>query len=217
MYCDRRGNGQKPIRTKPPVQKPPRTIEIEFVQGTFVQDFVLGLLKIGGFPRCVTYFRGVPGCVTKCDGGGGSKLAKNSVTYFMDGPIASSSSAFPLGSASLALLYSGSIPTYPLDSIGTFSVKACSHSSRPLTLSCGVPQGSVLLPLFILYTTPLSHLIKFSSVDHHLYADDIQLFISFSQHLFPPQSRSFSLWSTKSLNGCHPTSFVSTLPKQNSS
>ena len=31
---------------------------------------------------------GVPGCVTKCDRGeGGSKLAKNSVTYFMDGPI----------------------------------------------------------------------------------------------------------------------------------
>ena len=30
---------------------------------------------------------GVPGCVTKCDrGDGGSKLAKNSVTYFMDGP-----------------------------------------------------------------------------------------------------------------------------------
>ena len=29
---------------------------------------------------------GVPGCVTKCDMGRGSKLAKNSVTYFMDGP-----------------------------------------------------------------------------------------------------------------------------------
>ena len=29
---------------------------------------------------------GVPGCVTKCDRGRGSKLAKNSVTYFMDGP-----------------------------------------------------------------------------------------------------------------------------------
>ena len=29
----------------------------------------------------------VPGCVTKCDRGRvGSKLAKNSVTYFMDGP-----------------------------------------------------------------------------------------------------------------------------------
>ena len=38
-YCDRRGNGQKPSRTKLPGQKPPRTIEIEFVQGTFVRDF----------------------------------------------------------------------------------------------------------------------------------------------------------------------------------
>ena len=30
---------------------------------------------------------GVPGCVTKCDRGMGSKLAKNSVTYFMHGPL----------------------------------------------------------------------------------------------------------------------------------
>src|SRR6218665_2595822 len=72
---------------KTPWTKPPRTIEREFVQEAFVRGFVLGLLKIGGGPRCVTYFRGVPGCVTKCDRGGGSKLAKNSVTYFMDGPI----------------------------------------------------------------------------------------------------------------------------------
>ena len=36
----------------------------------------------------MTYFRGgVPGCVTKCDSGRGSKLAKNWVTYFMDGPL----------------------------------------------------------------------------------------------------------------------------------
>src|SRR6218665_3258284 len=44
----------------------------------------------GGCPRCVTYFWGVPGCVTKCDRGRGSKLAKNSMTYFMYGPDANS-------------------------------------------------------------------------------------------------------------------------------
>jgi len=32
-----------------PGQKPPRTIEIEFVQGTSSGICVLGLLKIGGF------------------------------------------------------------------------------------------------------------------------------------------------------------------------
>ena len=37
---------------------------------------------------CDVLSGGVPGCVTKCDRGrGGSKLAKNSVTYFMDGPL----------------------------------------------------------------------------------------------------------------------------------
>ena len=35
-----------------------------------------------------------------------------------------------------------------------------------------------------MYTTPLSHLIESSSVDHHLYADDTQLFISFSPASF---------------------------------
>ena len=36
---------------------------------------------------CDVLSLGVPGCVTKCDRGRGSKLAKNSVTYFMDGPL----------------------------------------------------------------------------------------------------------------------------------
>src|SRR6218665_897495 len=87
MYCDTRGNVQKPTRTKPAGQNPQRTIEIEFAQGTFVRDFCTKPTKYLGGPRCVTYFQGrVPECVTKCDRRRGSKLAKHSVTYFMDGP-----------------------------------------------------------------------------------------------------------------------------------
>src|SRR6218665_2860885 len=86
MYCDRRGNGQKPTRTKPPGQNPPRTVEIEFVQGTFVRDFCTRPTKNrGGSEMCDV----LSGCVTKCDRGCGSKLAKNSVRYFMEGPLPS--------------------------------------------------------------------------------------------------------------------------------
>ena len=61
MYCDRRGTD----KTNPD-KKPPRTIEIEFVQGTFVQDFCTRpTTKSGGCPRCVTYFFGGPGMCDK--------------------------------------------------------------------------------------------------------------------------------------------------------
>jgi len=61
----------------------------------------------------------------------------------------------------------------------SFVVTINSTSSAQFPLRQGVPQGSVLGPLlFILYTT-LSSLISDSSVGHHLYADDTQLFISF--------------------------------------
>jgi len=62
-----------------------------------------------------------------------------------------------------------------------FVVNIKENISDPLPLHQGVPRGSVLGPLlFILYTTPLSSLLSDSSVKHHLYTDDTQLFISFS-------------------------------------
>ena len=66
MYFDRRGNRQKPPRAIPfrqktpgqtPWTKPPRAIEIEFVQRDFLRSFSTRPTKDGG-PRCVTYFWG---------------------------------------------------------------------------------------------------------------------------------------------------------------
>ena len=63
----------------------------------------------------------------------------------------------------------------------SFSVDINGIKSSTFKLLYGVPQGSVLGPLlFILYTTPLSTIISRSSINHKLYADDTQLFLSFS-------------------------------------
>jgi hypothetical protein len=67
----------------------------------------------------------------------------------------------------------------------SFSVLSNGIKSLPHPVTCGVPQGSVLGPLlFIIYTTPLSSLLSASSAKHHLYADDTQLFISFTPQTF---------------------------------
>ena len=81
MYFDRRGNGQKPPRTKPSRQKTPdknprEQLRENLYRGLLSGFFVLGLLQIGGWFRDVWRNLGVPGCVTKCDRGRRVKISQ---------------------------------------------------------------------------------------------------------------------------------------------
>jgi hypothetical protein len=88
--------------------------------------------------------------------------------------LARLSSSFGICDSALKLLTSYITNRTQFVSVG-------SKSSDLSNLSTGVPQGSVLGPLlFTLYTTPISHLLQDSTVSFHLYADDTQLYISFS-------------------------------------
>ena len=67
----------------------------------------------------------------------------------------------------------------------TQSVTIGNASSDPVSLKCGVPQGSVAGPVaFILFSAPLQDIIAAHGIQCTVYADDTQLLIT-----FPPEDR----------------------------
>ena len=71
------------------------------------------------------------------------------------------------------------VQTYLTDRPQSVQIDGFTSSVRPLRF--GVPQGSLLGPLlYLLYTAPLGDLIRWHDMDLHLYADDTQLYTTFS-------------------------------------
>ena len=67
--------------------------------------------------------------------------------------------------------------SYLSDRTQTFCANGVMSGSIPVT--CSVPQGSVLGPvLFISYTEDVSVIFDSHQVNHHLYADDKQAYVS---------------------------------------
>ncbi len=61
------------------------------------------------------------------------------------------------------------------------------HKSKQTSMTCGVPQGSILAPLlFSLYMLPLSQIMRNNQITYHSYADDTQIYLDLSPNDYSP-------------------------------
>ena len=91
-------------------------------------------------------------------------------------------------------------------------------SSRKLV--CGVPQGSVLDPiLYSMHTSPLTDIISKHNMNHQLYADDSQIYLSFKPSAAGKPTTPKSALSHVLMMltiGCQPVGWYSTTTKLSS-